>query len=182
MYARLVSHFYTKMTKLMDELSESPRQLSDCCAGISKPLIHLLVDRLQRGPGRILSVGCGAGRLEATLIEASGSLDLYGVEVPSCATKHLPDDRILRVTGTTSVHASAQSASTLMFIYPRDPSLVAKYIAAGVNGGMKQVMWLGHRSDWPDFEPAMVENTGEVELIDGRGIAPYELLVVWKMI
>ena len=57
------------------------------------------------------------GLLEALLLSASkGNLNLYGVEVPSCVNKYLPETRLLRVPGTSSVHEHVVLATTLLFV------------------------------------------------------------------
>ncbi|OQO00975.1 hypothetical protein B0A48_13664 [Cryoendolithus antarcticus] len=161
-------------------LTDEPRQLSDCCASLSKPLIDILVDRLPSQPSMCLSIGCGSGRLENYLLEATTKpLDLYGVEVPTCEVSALPPERVLRVPSTRSVHPAVKDCSAMLFVYPRVPDLVKSCMdeaLAGVN--LSRVIWLGHRSDWPDYETVLSSAKGTAEVVSGPGIAPYELLVV----
>ena len=113
------------MTVNFRDLAEDSKHFSDCCAGVSRPLIQTLVYRLPVDPAIVLSIGSGSGLLEATLLHHSyGKLNLYGVEVPSCVNLHLPPERLLRVPCTRSLHSDAFFASALLFVYPRSAELI----------------------------------------------------------
>jgi hypothetical protein len=119
----------------LNKLTEKPVHFGDCCPGVSRPLINTLIDRLPQAPALILSVGSGSGLFEAILLETAEKdrgrrLNLYGVEVPPCVNTHLPQDRVLRVPCSFSLHPEAFFASVLMFIYPRRASLIATYLDA----------------------------------------------------
>jgi len=169
-------------THLYDQLCASPTHFADCCVGISQPLLATLASRLPPSPALILSIGSGSGLLEAMLLKHSEeSLDLFGVEVPSCVNKHLPPDRFVKVPSTTSMYPDAMLASSLMFVYPRMPALITAYLDASTGGALEQVVWLGHRSDWPDFESAMRSRSSRIDVIEGSGLCDSELLVVATM-
>ncbi|KAI7537162.1 hypothetical protein KC331_g11068 [Hortaea werneckii] len=169
-------------TDLCDQLCTSPKHFADCCVGISQPLLATLASRLPPSPALILSIGSGSGLLEAMLLKHSEKpLDLFGVEVSSCVNKHLPPDRMARVPSTASLHPDAMLASSLMFVYPRMPALVTAYLDASTGGALEQVVWLGHRSDWLDFESVMSSRSSSVDIIEGSGLDDSELLVVATM-
>lgn len=109
------------------------------------------------------------------------TLDLYGVEVPPCVNRHLPEHRMLRVPCTASLHPDALLASTLMFVYPRKSSLVASYLEAFLDGALQSVAWLGHRSDVPEVLEVLLASFHKVELIEGPGMSAYELLFMASM-
>ncbi|RMY47706.1 hypothetical protein D0863_15572 [Hortaea werneckii] len=167
---------------LYGQLCTSPKHFADCCVGISQPLLATLASRLPRSPALILSIGSGSGLLEAMLLKHSEKpLDVFGVEVSSCVNKHLPPDRLAKVPSTTSLHPDAMLASSLMFVYPRMPALLTAYLDAATGGALEQVVWLGHRSDWPDFESVMRSKSSSIDVVEGSGLCDSELLVVATM-
>ena len=114
------------------EPDDEPKHLPELCCGVSEKLIRLLLDHLSGDGSLVLSIGCGSGLLEAILLRAAAnaqkSVKLCGVEVPSCSVPHLPEDCILRVSGIKELYPDAVLASTLLFVYPREPELVESYI------------------------------------------------------
>ena len=163
----------------LSKLTGEAAQLADCCVGLSLPLLEILITRLPVQPAIILSIGCGTGILEALLLHrTSGQLNIFGVEVPSCVNKYLPQDKLLEVPDTASIHPDAMLASTLMFAYPRQPSLVAKYLEGSIDGALEQVIWVGHRSDWADVDVLLRAAFHNLEIIEDLGVAAYELVVV----
>jgi hypothetical protein len=69
-----------------------------------------------------------------------------------------------------------------MFVYPRMPDLIASYIEAFGHCALEKVIWLGHRSDWPDAESLLRSNFSAIELHEGPGLASYELLAMASML
>ena len=170
----------------LDSLSEKPVHFGDCCPGVSKPLINALLDRLPQDPALILSVGSGSGLFEAIMVQVAEkdrgrSLNLRGIEVPPCINRHLPQDRVLRVPCSMSLHPEAFLASALMFVYPRRANLVAMYLDAFLDGALETIVWLGHRNDWPEMELLLLAAFFKLEQIDGPGIPDYEVLAVASM-
>lgn len=167
-----------------DDLPDEPAHYADCCVAISRPLVQAIAERLPPSPALILSIGSGSGLLESLLLqqnttaEGGQSLNLYGVEVPTCVNKYLPDHRLLRVASTSTLHEDAVMASALIFVYPRQVRLFAQYLDVCLNGALDTILWLGHRSDWPDAESLVSSAFSHVEHYDGPGIAAYELLVI----
>ena len=167
------------METIFSKLTGSAAQVPDCCVGLSLPLLDTLVSRLPVQPALILSIGSGLGLLEALLLhKTSGTLNIFGVEVPSCDNKYLPMKRALVVQGTASIHPDAMLASTLMFVYPRQPSLVARYLESSIDGALEQVIWLGHRNDWADVDMLLQAAFCELDMVEGPGLAAYELMAI----
>ena len=169
------------MATALDKLTNQPSHFGDCCPGVSKPLVETLLDRLPQHPALILSIGSGSGLLEALLLQASAhhhkqAVNLFGVEVPTCINSHLAEERLLRVPSTLSLHPDAFLASALMFVYPRDASLIGKYLEALLEGALDQIIWFGHRHDWPPVKDLLVATFDNVELVCGPGIADYEMV------
>jgi len=171
------------MAAFLAGLGNKPTQFPDCCPAVSRPLLDTLLETLPASPALSLSIGCGNGFLEGLLLalsqeEPRKTLLLHGVEVPSCVNKHLPESQLLRVPSTTSLHSDAMLATALMFIYPRSVSLVARYLESFYLGALDTVVWLGHESDWSDFEPHFLCHFDRVRHVSDAGIAQYERLVI----
>ncbi|WPG98406.1 Hypothetical protein R9X50_00119600 [Acrodontium crateriforme] len=169
------------MADLLSQLTDNPVRFPDLCLSLSRPLIHLLAAQLPHAPAKILSIGSGSGLLENALLHVTKhTCDLYGVEVSSAVNRHLPEDRLLQVAGTGLLHPDAIFAELLMFVYPRQPSLLASYLSAFSHGMLEKVIWLGPRIDWPDAEPLLSAVFNHVEILDGPYLPEYELLVIAK--
>lgn len=167
-------------------LTEKPKHFGGCCPAVSKPLMDVLLDRLPLDKALILSIGSGSGLFEAILLdigqrERRRCLNLRGVEVPPCVNTHLREDQVLRVPCSMSLHPDAFLASAWIFVYPRRASLVSMYLDAFKDGAMEMVLWLGHRSDWPEMECLLVSAFVKLECIDGPGIPEYEMLAIATM-
>ncbi len=163
----------------MEGVSDEPKLFPGCCAGLSRPMLKTLASRLPRHPAMVLSIGCGSGLLEGLLLllDTDEKVNVYGVEVAACVNKHLPERRLLRVPSTSSLHPEAWLASTLLFVYPRQPTLLTRYIENFVHGALEQVVWFGHRSDWPEIEDVLTSYFNGIEVVEGPGMMEYELLV-----
>lgn len=189
---------------------DPPIRHADCCLALSTKLLSITASELSNDiePDRasiVLSVGSGTGLLEAMLIqyldstchqETSRNLSIEGIEVQQLndeyqANKYLPEYAINTVRGTWNLSSRLDDpdVSGLMFVYPREKSLVSKYLEAISSKGSKvqTVIWLGPQADWSEFEPCFQIATpnGEklFERIESRvgddvGIAPYEVMVI----
>ncbi|KAK3674693.1 hypothetical protein LTR78_005415 [Recurvomyces mirabilis] len=163
----------------LGRLGNKPVYFADCCAGISWLLLESLAARLPPAPALVLSIGSGSGLLEGILLRATDEVvNIYGVEVGSCQNKHLPLERILRVPCTASVHTDAMLASTLLFVYPRKVELIRNYIDSFRDGAVEQVVWYGHKSDWPEVKKELSPFLFTIETIGEPDIADHEILVV----
>lgn len=182
----------------LPKLSHTPTRHPDFCLSISTILIlrlsHILTEN---GPDSkdnlILSVGSGSGLLETYLLEHTNSIlnptpafTIQGVEVRSPPTaapvnKYLPWQHSTTVRGTWELSPLLDKAYTLLFVYPREPGLVARYLAARP-ASLRLVVWLGPRADWEVFGGCFqgLEGFGDVEIIEGRGagVAEFEMIAV----
>ncbi|EME50380.1 hypothetical protein DOTSEDRAFT_118435 [Dothistroma septosporum NZE10] len=164
---------------ILEALTEEPKLFPHVCCGMSSRLLETLAARLPRTPSLVLSVGSGSGLLEELLhLQTNGSINIYGVEVPSCRSVYLPEDRTLRVPSTTSVHADAILAETLIFCYPREPSLIAKYVDEFGSGALAQIVLIVNHNDWNGLSDILHDCFSTVELVDSAGLPGYEVLVV----
>ncbi|KAM0719629.1 hypothetical protein Q7P37_003760 [Cladosporium fusiforme] len=161
------------------QVVDEPKLFAGCCLALSKPLLQAVISNLPCKPDLILSVGCGSGLLEALLLHVSNdTLELYGVEVPHCPCPFLPAERVLRVSGTRSLHSDAILASVLVFVYPRVSSLIASYLEVCTAGALEKLVWLGHRSDWQDSEKLIFDSFVDVQIIEDAGLPDHEIMVV----
>ncbi|RYP69836.1 hypothetical protein DL769_005188 [Monosporascus sp. CRB-8-3] len=192
----------------LPEITDEPKHYPDCCLSISTGLLNMLTDtfRTAAGTGLVLSIGSGSGLLEALLqsrwtASASASDNntttattatasraaafprIEGVEVRASVNRYLPAAAVGTVKGTWEVAPRARSDPTvaaLLFVYPRSPGLVSRYLR---EAEASAAVWLGHRSDWPDFEPCFAGAPGfdgAVEVVGGRaaGLVEYEMMAV----
>lgn len=108
-------------------------------------------------------------------------VDVHAVEVMSCPNLHFPEERMLRVPTSSSLHSEAMVAEILLFCYPRTIGLVAQYLAA--QGPADQILLITHRDDWPAYQMLLSEHFKCVDEVcissTGRPVLPeYEVLCV----
>ncbi|RYP61863.1 hypothetical protein DL771_009982 [Monosporascus sp. 5C6A] len=194
----------------LPEITDEPRHYPDCCLSISRGILDVLTDtfRTAAETGLVLSIGSGSGLLEAllqsrwatvsalasasasdnttaaaTTISAAASPRIEGVEVRASVNRYLPAAAVGTVRGTWEVSPRARSDPTvaaLLFVYPRSPALVSRYLR---EAAASVAVWLGHRSDWPDFEPCFAGAPGfggAVEVVGGcaAGLVEYEMMAI----
>lgn len=181
----------------------------DCCLSLSSPLIERIISTMsgRRNDGlswTILSVGSGSGLLEylvminAKKMNPYGSYLVDGVEVqqpesqPS-VNKYLPEAHRITVqtTSTVSPRLCDKGIKGLMFVYPRQMSLVRQYLAEVWEGKthVETIVWLGPRADWDDFSPCFDSESSsfpqkpQVNLSTGTeaGLDDYELMAVVRL-
>lgn len=182
----------------LPELSDTPARHPGFCLSISTKLIHTLTNILTtNGPNSndnlILSVGSGSGLLEAhwlshltRLSNSTSTFTIQGVEVRSSPTaapvnKYLPEQNSTTVRGTWELSPLLETADTLLFVYPRDPGLVGRYLKARPPS-LRVVLWLGPHADWEVFGECFrgLDGFGDVDIIDGgsAGVADFEMIAV----
>lgn len=173
-------------------LSDDALRHPDFCLSISTGLVHLLssvlnscTDRQQ--PTLVLSVGSGSGLLEAHLDahwteDPDCHITIEGVEVRAAenaksVNKYLPEGRHSTVRGTWELSPHLAQAGALMFVYPREPGLVAKYLQASPDG-LSIAIYLGPKTDWEIFEASLsnVPGFGKPEILQGFGMAEFEMM------
>ena len=166
-----------------DAITETPRYFPDCCCSISKGLLRTLGNILADASGYVISIGCGSGILEALLsiwLERQTHSPILGLEVEGRKITALPENLARYVPGTYAIHPLAEVASIWIFVYPREPGLLRKYLSEYGHREVKKIIWLGPRADWLAFVHVVNENKdwAFTKMIDGSGIASYELLIV----
>ncbi|KAL4742224.1 hypothetical protein BDV11DRAFT_181361 [Aspergillus similis] len=158
-------------------LSHSPTAFPNCCLALSSPLINRLVSLLPTTPHFALSIGSGAGLLEALLAYRHPNVFIKGVEVNSSVNLYIAEQDMYVVSGTWDLLPCASDATAWMFVYPREPKLVTKYIES-YGLGTKMILWLGPRADWSDYEACFRDSTFSQLSFEDAGLAEYEMLVV----
>ncbi|KAI7773290.1 hypothetical protein LA080_011353 [Diaporthe eres] len=182
----------------LPKLNDTATRHLDFCLSISTKLIHILTSILttngpQRNDNLVLSVGSGSGLLEAHLLkhltslpECTSTFTIQGLEVRSPPTaapvnKYLPEQHSATVRGTWERSPLIDVADTLLFVYPREPDLVTRYLAAR-SASLRIVLWLGPCADWEVFGGCFqgLEGFGDVEIIEGgsAGVAEFEMIAV----
>ncbi|KAK2934231.1 hypothetical protein FoTM2_005477 [Fusarium oxysporum f. sp. vasinfectum] len=126
----------------------------------------------------VLSIGSGSGLLEALFLAYINSqrqrsssdhamVNIEGVEVQQFGMRdhvnsYLPEQAIHTVRGSWDVTSRLQDSdvTALMFVYPRQPALISRYMKVIAEQGLKveAIVWLGPMVDWEVFEPCF--NTG----------------------
>ena len=177
------NHVHGKTGDVMDSITGTPKYDPNCCCSISTGLLQTLASILTETTGHILSVGCGSGTLEALLMTSLNhepDVQILGVEVKGKSVSALPENLIEYVSGTWATSASARNASVWMFIYPREPTLLRKYLSEYGHGEVRKIIWLGPKSDWDGFSKVIGDFGGWccVELVEDCGLVPYEMLVI----
>ncbi|KAI1266955.1 hypothetical protein F5Y18DRAFT_425512 [Xylariaceae sp. FL1019] len=203
-------------------LTPNPTRYPGSCLSLSTTLLHTITTQLTtthiKSPSSnplLLSIGSGTGLLEELLHThltqtqtptpipntKSHSWRCEGVELPS-VNKHLPEDRINTVRGTWALHPRADDAAALLFVYPRESGLVARYLerymrdpahldneergqaeSRGLESSKVQlVIWIGPRTDYvSDYAQLFASISDfEVEVREGVGIDEYETFVVLR--
>jgi hypothetical protein len=164
------------MPQTLPKLTKEPQHHADCCLGLSSHLLFRL-GQLLPSRGLILSIGSGTGLLEALLQECVPQTTIEGVEVSSKVNKYLSSERVNVVGGTWDLCAKSSDASALMFVYPREPKLVMRYLQDS-SSAVRCILWMGPRADWPDYKLVFeASEFSELHEIDDSGLAPYEVLV-----
>ncbi|KAE8386859.1 hypothetical protein BDV23DRAFT_186854 [Aspergillus alliaceus] len=168
------------MAELPTNLTTTPQAFPTCCLSISITLLTTLSTLLPTKPSLTLSIGSGTGLLEALLTHHYPSLQIEGVEVSSSINRYIPEQDMHVVTGTWDLlHERAPDATAWMFVYPRDPRLVERYIEMYGMGKVEVILWLGPRADWGDYVRCFAGGFG-VERVVGieGGLAGFEMLGV----
>ncbi|KAJ5735108.1 uncharacterized protein N7483_000233 [Penicillium malachiteum] len=165
------------ITQIANQLSSSPTRFPDCCLAISSDLISSMVALLPTEPAFTLSIGSGSGLLES-LLGYQNDISVQGVEVGSSVNRYLAEEDMHVVTGAWGIYSFAQQATAWMFVYPREPKLVTKYIDTYGDHAVELIVWLGPRVDWPDYEPCFRQSSFSELSFPDVGLTPYEVAVV----
>lgn len=139
-----------------------------------------LASLLPPDPALTLSIGSGTGLLEALLLQQRPTLDLKAVEVPSTKNKYLPADRVEIVNGYRDLCSLAADASAWMFIYPRDPWLLQKYVQVFGVQKCKLIIWIGPKADLPEIENDFLGPVWIKTDFENCGLKSYEIMALWR--
>ncbi|KAL4880199.1 hypothetical protein BJY04DRAFT_81958 [Aspergillus karnatakaensis] len=167
------------ISQVSANLSSSPRAFPNCCLSISTTLLAHLHALLPKLPSFTLSIGSGSGLLEALVTTRHLDVLIEGVEVNSSVNIYLAEQAMNSVSGTWDLLPRAAEAKAWMFVYPREPKLVTKYIER-YGDGLGMIIWLGPRADWADYEGCF--GGFHVGLPENVGVADFEMLAVIKKI
>ncbi|KAH7126086.1 hypothetical protein EDB81DRAFT_203387 [Dactylonectria macrodidyma] len=193
------------------DLKEQPVRHADCCLSLSSKLLDTLTAvfsdaEVANRPRTVLSIGSGTGLLETLWFQhiesrsrandASAGLVIEGVEVHQLgskdpANKYLPEQAINTVRGTWELSSRLQDPDGcgLMFVYPRQPDLVTRYVKEVLESklNISIVVWLGPMADWDAFKPSFLAATengnafqlGAVKKGSDAGLGEYEMMAVF---
>lgn len=184
-------------------LSDEPKRFPDFCLSLSTPLIQSLTAIFTEAASKaktkshlILSVGSGSGLLEAYLQSHWSStsechLYIHGVEIHTGdnarpVNRYLPEQNCNTVKATWQLSPDLHIATALLFVYPRDPDLVLRYMQAvqdQESSVLQAVVWLGPRADFDPFTGCLQHLPGfdPVQVVETRGLAGYEMMaIIWR--
>ncbi|KAJ5351812.1 hypothetical protein N7452_000786 [Penicillium brevicompactum] len=168
-----------EISHISSKLSPSPTRFPDCCLGISSTFLDHIISLLPRKPSFTVSVGSGSGLLEALITDRDENVSVHGVEIGSTVNRYIAEEDMHVVTGGWGLCPAAQQASAWIFVYPRDPKLVKKYIDTYGNQSIDLIVWLGPRVDWADYEAQFAQSSfSSLAFPDDIGLTPYELMAV----
>lgn len=125
-----------------------------------------------------LSIGCGSGLLEALLLHDYPAINIHGVEVSQSLNKYLPEERLQLVRGTWDIAPSARDASVWLFVFPREPGIVQKYVQVYAGSAVTEtVVWIGPLADYKEYEGLLDE---QVWSRKDWELAGYEAMISWR--
>ncbi|KAL4871290.1 hypothetical protein BDV12DRAFT_164551 [Aspergillus spectabilis] len=160
-------------------LSPSPEAIPNCCLSLSTTLLRYIYSLLPIHPSFTLSIGSGSGLLEALITHHHPDVSIEGVEVHSSVNLYVAEQDMNTVSGTWDLLPRAAQAKAWMFVYPREPRIVIKYIEM-YDGEVEIILWLGPRADWADFEGCF--EGFEVGFPEGVGMTDFEMLAVVRRV
>ncbi|KAI9037576.1 putative cytochrome P450 [Aspergillus affinis] len=168
------------ISPISKKLSPTPTAFPNCCLSISTTLLSHLASLLPQVPSFTISIGSGSGLLEALLSHRHPNVSVEGVEVNSTVNRYIPEQNMNTVHGTWDLHPRVKDAAAWMFVYPREPKLVSKYLDGFTGGEVKVILWLGPRADWADYEPCFRDSEvfADVQVQEDVGLAEFEMLVL----
>lgn len=112
-------------------------------------------------------------------MEHSSTTAVVGVEVNSTVNNYLHEESMLIVAGTWDLCHAAAAAHAWLFVYPRDPRLVSRYLQLYSDTAVQLVVWLGPRADWGVYERVFKSSVmNSVDVPKECGLAPYEMLAL----
>jgi hypothetical protein len=98
--------------------------------------------------------------LEALLLQPPHKAHVVGIEVQPSSNRYLPPENHITVIGSRSLEPIAAEARTWLFVYPKRAGLVEEYISTYGKGNVKQIIWIGPKADWADYEACFAASAG----------------------
>ena len=170
------------MRKELPRLSNVPLQHADCCAALSSTLVAKFAQSLPTGPDLTISIGSGSGILEALILRDRPDICLQAIEVSRDINRYLSAKNLQIVSGTWELCALAANAMAWIFVYPREFSLVEKYLQNFGGAAVQILIFLGPKADLPNMEAVMKSRAWKMESIEECGASQYEALLLWKRV
>ncbi|PLB46219.1 hypothetical protein P170DRAFT_439873 [Aspergillus steynii IBT 23096] len=169
------------ISQISTQLSPTPKAFPNCCLSISRTLTSHLASLLPKKPSFTVSIGSGSGLLEALISHRHSDVLIEGVEVNSTVNRYILEPDMNVVHGTWDLHPRVREAAAWMFVYPREPKLVSKYLETFSADEVEIIVWLGPRADWVDYEPCFRASMfSDVQVYEDVGVAGFEMLVVMR--
>ncbi|RAL10937.1 uncharacterized protein BO97DRAFT_108335 [Aspergillus homomorphus CBS 101889] len=167
------------ISQISTTLTPTPQTHPTSCLALSSTLTSYLAHILPNTPDFTLSIGSGSGLLEALITHRHPDVVVEGVEVSADVNRYLEELDLHVVPGTWEVHSRAARARAWMFVYPREPALIRRYLECF--SGVRVVVWLGPVVDWGDYRGCFGEGWEvEVPLSEKVGVAGFEMVVVLR--
>lgn len=168
------------MKKELPRLSNIPVQYADCCAALSSTLVANLAQSLPAAPALTISIGSGSGILEALILRDRPEICLRAIEVSQDINQYLSAKNLQIVSGTWDLCAMAANSIAWIFVYPRDFSLVEKYLQNFGSASVQLLFFLGPKADSSNVKALMENRAWKREAIEECGVSQYEALLVWR--
>ena len=168
------------MMKTPPDLSDQSTSNPDCCLFLSLTLLKTITQLLPPAPALTLSIGSGTGLLEALLLHTRPELCLQGVEISAGINQYLDCDNLVVLKGTWHLCGAAADATAWIFVYPRDVSLLRRYLEDFGNEAVRLIIWLGPKADLSTFGDAIRTPSWRRVLIEDCGLSAYEIMAVWN--
>ncbi|KAH8692099.1 hypothetical protein BGW36DRAFT_41789 [Talaromyces proteolyticus] len=167
------------ISQTSDQLSSSPKAFPNCCLAISSSFISTIASILPKKPSFTASIGSGSGFLEALITHRHPNVYVEGVEVNDSVNRYISEDRMNVVAGTWDLHPRVSKAKAWLFVYPREPKLIMKYIDTYGGHGVEMIIWLGPQADWPEYELHFCQSSfSNLNFPEESGLAPYEIMAI----
>ncbi|KAJ5225057.1 hypothetical protein N7468_006282 [Penicillium chermesinum] len=163
------------ISQISEQLTETPNQFPGCCLRSLAPFLNALITLLPKLPHYTLSIGSGSGLLEGLITYRDADTVVEGVEVNSSVNRFVPEEAMHVVGGAWGLCPRAKDAAAWMFVYPRDPRLVAKYLDQYGDGAVEVVLWLRAGIRLGGLRGVFCwVGVSEIRVLEGIGLAPYE--------
>lgn len=170
-------------TLQLPKLTREPEKYYGSSTFLSEQFIHSLRNLLPRAPNLVLSIGSGLSLIES-LVRSDDEYRVECVEVPSLQhePKYVAEDMMHYVKGTWDTCERAYDAAAWLFIFPRDPQLLATYVSRYGHGRVAMILWIGPAGDAKDYKSALpIELCGWSSPLHGLPLQPSEAALVWRL-